>query len=102
MDMLDIYLKSSLVFVIERPRYAARAEAATKLPPFLSSLLSSYGDSKSDLNLRIFSSEALKKAFPRLAELTLAASMYVQSVFSALSQGLEDDILENSIGLHGQ
>ena len=26
----------------------------------------------------------------------------VQSVFSALSQGLEEDILESSIGLHGQ
>ena len=26
----------------------------------------------------------------------------LQSVFSALSQGLEYDILENSIGLHGQ
>ena len=58
-DMLDIYLKSSLVLVIERPKYAARAEAATKLPPFLSSLLSSCGDSKSDLNFRIFSSLCL-------------------------------------------
>ena len=29
-------------------------------------------------------------------------SEYVLSVFSALSQGLEDDILENSTGLHGQ
>ena len=26
----------------------------------------------------------------------------IQSVFSALSQGLEDEILESSIGMHGQ
>ena len=40
-----------------------------------------------------------------LAQLTytlLGFAFALQSVFSALSQGLEDDILECSIGLHGQ
>ena len=55
-----ILLKSSLVFVTERPRKAARADYAWKLPPRACFELGSFdGDSNKVLNFKILSSRSL-------------------------------------------
>lgn len=73
------FLKSSLVFVIERPRYAARADAATKLPP-LACFLSVSGDSNRVLNFSILSSRCLTWRSPVIS----ISCYFCLSIYSSL------------------
>lgn len=80
-DIFDICLKSSLVLVMDRPRYAALADAAiTKLPPLPSPFLSSCGDSNSDLNFRTLSSRCFTFKSPVIS---MSYCFYL-SIYSSL------------------